>query len=228
MLILINSTQSEGDEKLMWIESPKTGEMINFAEVYKIRTYEYISSSEKTLRIEIYFFSKDVPTGDGYYSTQEHKEDFFSGDLDTGLQVKEWLEKKLDIAKFEAVETPPVEVVISEGTLKNVVEGCLDKIREVESLLPEGVFLNPTLLAILDDPKTVDYLIERGRARYLTQVHQSWELDFELTKEISHSLEILIKSLKVLDTVFKASPKLAKDQEEALRSILGDPDEKEG
>ena len=83
----------------MWLESPYNGEMINFAEVYKIRCYKHVSSKTKTLNIEVYFFSKDIAMEGDYRRIQDRLETFFDGDLDTGLQVREWLEMKLGVEK---------------------------------------------------------------------------------------------------------------------------------
>ena len=201
----------------MWIESPSTGEHINFAEVYKIRYYEHVSSEKKELKIEIYFFSKDIDLGDNYHRDQNRSEDFYSGDIEIGLQLKDWLSERLGTLKFEAVETPPVEVVISEVLMKQAVEKCLENVSEVDGLLPEGVFLNPLLFSILDDQKTVDYLIQRRKAKWLvTDIHKSWDLDYEATLEFVKSLDVLIKSLKALGV----PRKLSKYEKDALRTMV--------
>ena len=208
----------------MWIKSPKNGVIVNFDEVYKIRAYEYVSSDESQLTIDIYFFSKDIPQDGNYYTEIERKETFFSGDLEVGKQLVAWLEKQLDALEFHAIETPPTEVVINDQLMKNVVEACLKNLKEVGSLLPEGIFLNPFLCNVIGNSEAIDYIIERkNNGMFVSDIHKSWKLDFQLTQEILNSLTVILKSLKGIGAV----PKLSEYQKDALRSVLGENEEGE-
>lgn len=207
----------------MWIESPRTGELINFDEVYRIRCYEYVSNDAKHLRIDIYFFLKHVAGSDGFYRTTQNEQEFFNGELAVGLQFKEWLKEKLGVHIFEAVDPAPIEVVVDENLMKKVVDGCLSHVKNIESLLPEDQYLNPFLQDILSDQDTVDYLIERRKAIFTAKQHKNWELDYALTVEIEKTLSILCKSMETLGF----APKLTKYQKETLREIIGDGSEVE-
>ena len=202
----------------MWIESPQTGDMINFDEVYKIRTYQSVSSKAKELTIEIYFFSKDFQAGDDYYQTKERTETFFNGDQLTGEQVREWLQERLGVLKFQAIDTPPVEIVIEEVTKKRLVEKCRKRVSDIKLLLPEDVYLNPFLNSILQDQKVVDYIIERANSMSFADTYKSWELDYDVTVEINNALGILENTMKTLGF----APKLTKYQKETLQSIIGE------
>ena len=100
--------------------------------------------------------------------------------------------------KFHAIDTPPVEVVVEESSMKYFVDKCMDRVRKIESLLPEDVHLNPFLNSILQDQEAVDYIIERKNNRWYTDMHKSWELDFDKTVEIVRNLGILGKSVELL------------------------------
>ena len=204
----------------MWIESPQTGDMINFDDVYRIKSYQQISSEKGKLVIEIYFFSKDFQAGDDYYQTKERTETFFEGDQLVGEQVREWLQERLGVLKFQAIDTPPVEVVIEEVTMRRLVEKCRKSVNDIDSLLPEDVYLNPFLNSILQDEKVVDYIIERTNSMWFADTYKSWELDYDVTVEITNALDILANSMKTLGF----APKLTKYQKEALQSIIGEGD----
>ena len=204
----------------MWIESPHTGDMINFDDVYRIRSYQYVNSSNRTLTIEIFFFSKDFQAGDDYYQTKERTETFFDGDQLVGEQVQAWLQERLGVLKFQAIDTPPVEVVIEEATMKRLVEKCRKRVSDIKLLLPEDVYLNPFLNSILQDEKVVDYIIERTNSMWFADAYKSWELDYDVTVEITNALDILENSMKTLGF----APKLTKYQKDALQSIIGEGD----
>lgn len=208
-----------------WLKSPTTSEYINFDDVYKIRVYKQVMSDSSHLKIEVLFFSKNIDYKDQYTRRIENLETFFQGDYNTGLKVLKWLKEKLDISEFddEYTSNEEIEIVIDDALMKSTIDLCMDFVYKIERLLPEGTFLNPFLQNILEDQKTVDYIIERRKSMFLSQVHKNWSLDFDLTVELNHKLGSICKTIEELGF----PPRLTKDQKNVLRKIIGNEENKE-